>query len=260
MTDYRERFAAIAARPDKDIDIAQAALWIAQEEYPEIEVDAYLRRFDELADKARNFVGTHGTPADQIERLNHFLFEEEGFSGDRDDYYDPRNSYLNDVLDRRKGIPISLSVVYCELAQRLALPVYGVSFPGHFLARYVGKPDVIIDPFFGKVISAEECARRLAGVYGRAARFDLRLLEPAPARQILARMLANLKQIYVERQDDLRALRCADRIVLLLPDSPRDLRDRGILFQRLECFAAALRDLERFLAPGTGRRDCVDDP
>lgn len=232
---------------DEDIDIARAALWIAQEEYPSIDVDDYLLRFDDLAAKAQRFIGTEGAPAERIARLNRFVFEEEGFSGDRDDYYDPRNSYLNDVLDRRKGIPISLGVVYCELAQRLHLPVYGVSFPGHFLARYVGQPDVIIDPFFGRVITHEECARRLAGLYGREARFDRRLLEPASARQILARMLANLKQIYVERQDDERALRCADRIVLLLPDSPRDLRDRGILYQRLECFAAALRDLERFL-------------
>ena len=247
MNDTRDRLLEIAGRPDDKIDIAEAALVLASEEYAEIDVGAYLQRFDVLAAQAKAFVGDARTAAERIERLNGFLFVEQGFTGDRDDYYDPRNSYLNDVLDRRKGIPISLSMVYCELAQRLALPVYGVSFPGHFLARHLGEPDVIIDPYFGKVISPEECARRLEGIYGDEAEFDERLLEPAGPREILGRMLNNLKQIYVEQNDFLRALRCADRIVVLQPDSPRELRDGGILYQRLECFGAALRDLERFL-------------
>lgn len=248
MSGARDRLSEIAARSDGDIDIAEAALVLASEEYDAIDVDAYLRRFDALADKAREFIVDAATPRERIERLNRFLFVEEGFSGNRDDYYDPRNSYLNHVLDRRKGIPISLAVVYCELAKRLDLPVFGVSFPGHFLARHLGEPDVIIDPFVGRVISEAECARRLEGIYGEDFEFDARLLRPAGPREILTRMLNNLKQIYVEQSDFARALRCADRIVLLQPDSPRDLRDRGILYQRLECFASALRDLERFLA------------
>lgn len=252
MTREEDRLARIAAQPDAEIHIAEAALVLAREEYDGIDVDAYLQRFADLADKARAFLGDAEDPRERIERLNHFLFVAEGFSGNRDDYYDPRNSYLNDVLDRRKGIPISLAVVYCELAQRLELPVFGVSFPGHFLARHLGDPDVIIDPFAGRVISEAECARRLEGLFGEDVEFDTRLLRPAGPREILARMLNNLKQIYVERQDFSRALRCADRILVLQPDSPRDVRDRGILYQRLECFAAAVRDLERFLvlAPG----------
>jgi len=242
------RITEIARRPDAKIDVAEAALVLASEEYAEIDVDAYLRRFDALAEKARRYVGDTSSARERIDRLNGFLFVEEGFAGNRDDYYDPRNSYLNDVLDRRKGIPISLAMVYCELAKRLSLPVYGVSFPGHFLARHLGDPDVIIDPYVGKVISPEECARRLEGIYGSEVRFDERMLEPAGPREILSRMLNNLKQIYVEQNDFLRALRCADRIVMLQPDSPRELRDRGILYQRLECFGAAMRDLERFLA------------
>lgn len=248
MNDARQRLTEIAARGDDEIDIAEAALVLASEEYGEIDVGDYLRRLEQLAAKANRFIGDVGTPRDRIERLNDFLFVEEGFSGNRDDYYDPRNSYLNDVIDRRTGIPISLAVLYCNLAQRLQLPVFGVSFPGHFLARHLGDPDVIIDPFFGRVITEDECARRLEGIYGESVEFDTRLLNPAGPREILSRMLNNLKQIYVEQNDFLRALRCADRIVVLQPDSPRELRDRGILYQRVECFGAAVRDLERFLA------------
>jgi len=125
--------------------------------------------------------------------------------------------------------------------------VYGVSFPGHFLAKYLGEPEIIIDPYFGTVINERECAHRLRGIYGAKARFDRRLLHPASPREILVRLLSNLKQIYVDESDFLRALQCVDRILLLSPNEPRELRDRGILYQRLECYAAALRDFERYL-------------
>jgi regulator of sirC expression with transglutaminase-like and TPR domain len=247
MSNARERFARLAAGPDDRIDLAEAALLIAAEEYPSLDVAAYLRRFDELAAAASGEVRPGLAPAEQIARLNHHLFVECGFAGNSDDYYDPRNSFLNDVLDRRTGIPISLSIVYSEVAQRLDLPVYGVSFPGHFLAKYVGDPEIIIDAFFGTVIGADECAQRLRGIYGDDAQLDPRLLRPAPAREILARMLSNLKQVYVQHSDFERALGCVDRILLLAPNTARELRDRGILYQRLECYAAALQDFERYL-------------
>ncbi len=247
MNEARQRFAALVAAPGHRIDVAEAALLIAQEEYPEIDVGAYLRRLDELAAAARARVQLGSGPSEQIAHLNQFFFVERGFTGNSDNYYDPRNSYLNEVLDRRTGIPISLSVVYSEVAQRLDLPVYGVSFPGHFLVKYVGDPEIIIDPFFGTVITRQECAQRLHGIYGAKARFEPRLLHPASPREILVRLLSNLKQIYVDTADFDRALGCVDRILLLEPDQPRELRDRGILYQRLECFAAALRDFERYL-------------
>ncbi len=247
MNEARQRFAALVAAPGHRIDVAEAALLIAQEEYPEIDIGAYLRRLDELAAAARARVQLGSGPSEQIAHLNEFLFVERGFTGNSDNYYDPRNSYLNEVLDRRTGIPISLSVVYSEVAQRLDLPVYGVSFPGHFLVKYVGDPEIIIDPFFGTIITQQECAQRLHGIYGSKARFEPRLLHPASAREILVRLLSNLKQVYVDTADFDRALACVDRILLLEPDQPRELRDRGILYQRLECFAAALRDFERYL-------------
>jgi regulator of sirC expression with transglutaminase-like and TPR domain len=243
----RQRFAAAVAQSNEPIDLAEVALLIAQEEYPDIEVSRYLRCLDELAAAARALVCAGAPAAEQVAQLNQFLFLEQGFAGNSENYYDPRNTYLNEVLDRRTGIPISLGVVYSEVAQRLDLPVYGVSFPGHFLVKCVGDPDIIIDPYFGTVISEEECWQRLRGIYGSKTRFDRRLLCPASAREILVRMLSNLKQMYVDSADFTRALTCVDRILLLVPDLPRELRDRGILYQRLECYAAALRDFERYL-------------
>jgi len=247
MNEPRARFTTLAAAPDDRIDVAEAALVIAQEEYPTLDVARYLARFDELATAARGVVHSGMEAAEQITRLNHFLFVEHGFTGNNRHFYDARNSYLNEVLDRHTGIPITLSLVYCEVAQRLGLPVYGVSFPGHFLAKYAGRPEIIIDPFFGRVIDTVECAERLTGIYGPDARFNRRLLRPANAREILVRMLSNLKQIYVDKKDLARALACVDRILLLTPDAPRELRDRGILYERLECFSAALRDFQRYL-------------
>jgi regulator of sirC expression with transglutaminase-like and TPR domain len=247
MSSTRTQFANMATGPDDRINLAEAALLIAKEEYAALDISAYLRRLDDLAAAAGSDVRPSLAPAEQVAHLNHFLFVERGFAGNNDDYYDPRNSFLNDVLDRRTGIPISLSLVYSEVAQRLDLPVYGVSFPGHFLVKYIGEAEIIIDPFFGTVIGTEECAQRLRGIYGEDAKLDRRLLRPASAREILVRVLSNLKQVYVQQSDFPRALSCVDRILLLAPDTPRELRDRGILYQRLECFAAALHDFERYL-------------
>jgi len=259
MLEIRTRFAALAAGPDQKIDLAEAALLIAQEEYPDLRIQDYLARLNDLARRARAHIGAVTSAAEQVRRLNHFLFVENGFVGNDERYYDARNSYLNEVLDRRTGIPITLSVVYCEVAKRLGLPVCGVSFPGHFLVKYAGDTEIIIDAFFGEVIDQRECERRLVGIYGPEARFDERYLRPASTREILVRMLSNLKEIYVERHDALRALACVERILLLMPDSPTELRDRGILFQRLECFTAALRDLERYLllSPHDGAADAI---
>lgn len=247
MSAARQRLAVLASTPDERIDVAEAALLVAQEEYPSLDVAVYLAHLDELADGTRAGIRSRMTAADRVAWLNHFLFVECGFTGNKESYYDPRNSFLNDVIDRRTGIPITLSIVYCEVAQRLGLPVYGVGFPGHFLVKYAAESEIIIDPFFGAIITADECARRHRDLYGPTARFDRGLLRPSTPREILVRMLSNLKQVYVEKGDLLRALACVDRILLFVPDTPRELRDRGILYQRLECYAAALRDFERYL-------------
>ncbi len=249
MNEPRERFAALVAPGRVRIPLAEAVLWIAKQEYPDLDVEACVDRFDELAEAARRRIHA-GSGDETVERLNDFLFREIGFAGDTESYEDPRNSYLNEVLDRRRGIPISLSLVYTEVGQRLGLPVAGVGFPGHFLVKWAGDPEVLVDAFFGKVISRDECAGRLRASFGPGAQLDDRMLAPAAPREILARWLRNLKQNHLGRGDLERALGAVDRILLVTPDDAAELRDRGILYYRLECFAAALADFERYLALG----------
>jgi regulator of sirC expression with transglutaminase-like and TPR domain len=241
------RLAAILRPSGGRIPLAEAALWIAAEEYLALDVEAYLDRLDELAERARPRVAPFPS-AERVVRFNHFLFRELGFAGNSDDYNDPRNSFLNEVLDRRVGIPITLALVYTEIGGRIGLPVVGVGFPGHFLVRWVGEQPALIDPFFfGKVVTRDECAERLRAAYGPEASMEERLLAPATPREILARMLRNLKVNYLARGDLSRALSAVDRTLIVTPDDPGELRDRGTLYFRLECFAAALADFERFL-------------
>lgn len=255
----RLAFQRIARTPDAQIDLAEAALWVAAEEYPGLDVARWLAHLGELAATASaRLEGARGT-LEAIERLNAFLYGEERFAGNREDYYDPRNSFLNEVLERRKGIPITLAIVYVWIARRAGLSAHGVGFPGHFLVRCDDAVETLVDPFGGAVLSRAECAARLRENAGGEVRFDPRMLEPTPAREIVARLLRNLKQIWLAAEDWPRALSCAERILLLLPDSPYELRDRGLLFARLECFAAAEADLRRFLAlaPGDPGADAV---
>jgi regulator of sirC expression with transglutaminase-like and TPR domain len=252
MSDVADRLAAIAVRPESEIRLAEAALWIARDEYPDLDLAAYLARLDELARQARQKTPETLPAAERVERLNRFLFEEIGFRGNRQNYGDPRNSFLNEVLDRRTGIPISLSVVYEDVGRQLDLDLVGVGFPGHFLVKLRGSPELLVDPFFGRTISLEDCAERLRSNYGPSSRLDPRMLDPAAPRDVLVRMLRNLKRNYAAESDFPKALRSADRILLLAPDDPHELRDRGVLYQELECFAAALRDFERYLALAPG--------
>jgi len=246
--DPRESFAELARLPDEKIDLARAALWIAAEEYPSLDVRAYLARLDALADAAARELGAGGPDAERAERLLRFLVEEQGFVGNEQSYDDPRNSYLNEVLDRRTGIPITLSLVVVEVARRIGLPLRGVSFPGHFLVKLDGPPLRVFDPFLGRTLALSECRARLHAALGPDATFDPeRHLRAATPREILVRMLTNLKHLHLRARDFGRTLACSERILLLTPDSPTELRDRGLLFEQLECFAAAAGDLERFL-------------
>jgi regulator of sirC expression with transglutaminase-like and TPR domain len=245
--DPRERFAELARLPDAKVDLALAALWIAAEEYPSLDVRAYLARLDALAEAAAPRLGA-AADAERAERLLRFLFLEQGFTGNEKSYDDPRNSYLNEVLDRRTGIPITLSLVLVEVARRLELPLRGVSFPGHFLVKLDGPALRVLDPFFGCVLSLAECRARLQAALGHDVAFDPeRHLRAATPREVLVRILTNLKHIHLRARDFGRTLACCERILLLNPDSPTELRDRGLVFEQLECFAAAAHDLERFL-------------
>ena len=249
----RRQFSALVARPDPQIDLAHAALLIASEEYPGLDVEGYRERIDAMGRTLRERVSSAG-PLERVQSLGRYLFEEQGFRGNTEDYYDPRNSFLNDVLERRTGIPISLSTIYIEVARRAGLAAEGVGLPGHFIVRVTcGEGDFLVDPFQGgALLSHEDCQARLDLAYGGRIRMELAMLAVCSRRQILARMLRNLKAIYVRAEDRRRALAVVDLLLRVQPESLEDLRDRGLLHASLECYAAAARDLEAYLekAPG----------
>lgn len=244
----RENFERCVEMADPHIDLCEAALWVAAEEYPALDVSAYLVQLDELAQSVSERLNQASSAVDRVAALNRVLFDEERFTGNRDDYYDPRNSYLNEVIDRRTGIPITLSIVYIGVAERLGLEVAGVSFPGHFLTRVETPETLIVDPFNGAVLGASDCQRRL-----EAASSPGEVLQPAVhlkaarPREILVRLLSNLKQVFLAKPDLERAVACIDRILISMPGAHRELRDRGLVFEQLGLFAAAASDLERFL-------------
>lgn len=238
-------------RSEQDIDLAEAALYLAKEEYPGLEVSAYLQRIDALAEELAAQLPAAAEPTEKIIALNQFLFTEQGFSGNLDDYYDPRNSFLNEVLDRRLGIPITLSIIYLEIGRRLGLPLEGVSFPGHFLVMLpVDGGDIVLDPFSGGAsLSEEELENQIETLLGesRAQRTSLaQLLVPAAKREILARLLRNLKGIYAGTERLEKALRVVDAILAVAPFDAGELRDRARLYEQLECFRPALADYQRY--------------
>lgn len=245
----RERFAAIARLDDDSIDLAEAALWIAAEEQPGLDPTPWLSRLDDLGARLRPRLGAVGDDLGRVSLLAEFLSEEVGLRGNFEDYYDPRNSFLNEVLDRGLGIPITLALVYMEVGRRAGVPLVGVGFPGHFLLRHSMHPQLLLDPFeSGKLLTQEDCRQMLEKLSGGALQFDPRLLRPSSPRQILVRMLNNLRGIYLHRSEFLRAIGVLDRVLLLDPDDLGALRDRGLLTLRHEDPARGIEDLERYLA------------
>lgn len=231
-------------------DLARAALAIAREEYPELDEERYLRRLDELSAQARAGLPSGASAERRVGRLSSFLFHELGFAGNRADYHDPRNSFLNEVLDRRIGIPITLSLVYLEVGRRCGLDVQGIGFPGHFLCKVnlPGEGELVVDPFHrGQLLGMDELARRYRAAMGESAPFDRRALRAARPREILVRMLQNLEAVYQRRRDAPRALAAVDRLLLLAPDNLRGLRDRAGLCEQLGGASAAAAALERVL-------------
>jgi regulator of sirC expression with transglutaminase-like and TPR domain len=230
------------------VDLARASLLLACEEYPALEVDRYLERLDTMAEGVRGRLGD--SAASVVAALNRVLFEEQGFRGNKLEYYDPRNSFLNDVLDRRTGIPITLSTVYIAVGRRAGASVEGVGLPGHFVVR-VSTPagDALVDPFNGgAVLTEEDCQERLDRIYGGRVKMAAGMLAPCPARAVLTRTVRNLKAIYVKAEDHERALRTAELLVLLLPGETEEIRDRGLVYASLECYALAAADLETYVA------------
>lgn len=237
---------------DEDIPLLWAALQIARDEYPEIDPERYEVLASAHSDTLRERIGDQAGSLDALRALHGFLFDEQGYTGNEQDYYDPRNSYLNDVIERRTGNPIALAILEIDLAQRLGLPLQGVSFPGHFLIRLpVDNGLLVLDPFNrGRSLDAGELrVRAKPHVPGKQVDDEQlgRMLEPASTRMILTRMLRNLRQSYVERDEFERALRCADRIVWLDDRDPDEIRERGLLYARVGHVQAARDDLSCYL-------------
>lgn len=245
----RDRFTKEVQRPDEAINLALAALYIAQEEYPELDCRAYLRRLDHMANELRDRLPAETYPLKIIRAINEYLFEAQGFVGNHHDYYNPQNSFLNQVLDRRTGIPITLSLVYLELARRIDFPMAGVGMPGHFLVRpTLGEMAIFVDAFHkGEVMFEEDCRDLIKTMYGQEARMLPQHLEPIGAKPFLARVLTNLKVVYLQQQDIPRALAAIDRILLLLPNSLMERRDRGLIYYREGKLPEAKADLKHYL-------------
>lgn len=257
MAEGLDQFSELLSQEDDKIDLARACLRIAEDAYPGLDVDGYIGEIDRLAKRLRARIALSAAPEERVVALNEFLYDDLGFSGNTENYYDPRNSYLNEVIDRRSGIPISLSILYMEIGRRIDLDLQGVSFPGHFLVRLrVRGGTLVLDPFSGGAPQSEdELRERLKRVIPRGATggipvSDLPLdqfLEPAGNRQIIARVLRNLKGVYRETDKPERLLEVLNRMVIVAPEAAAELRDRGMVYQRLECWRPALKDLTDYL-------------
>lgn len=259
--DYDEFYMVIQAldyfaslvQQDDSIPLFEAALAIAQDAEPDLDLAAALAEVDTLAATLQRRLAEDASSIQKLRILNHFFYRELGFAGNVNDYYDPDNSYLHRVLDTRRGIPISLAVLYMELAQQIGLNVKGISFPGHFLMKLsVQAGDIVLDPFNGASLSKEELEERLAPYFEQNDYLETvplsYYLHSAHPRQILVRMLRNLKTLFSEREHWQRVLDVQQRLVILLPEDVEEIRDRGLAYANLECPQAALQDLETYLA------------
>lgn len=247
--DCRGRFRDIVSGDEDDINLAEAALLIAAEEYPGLDVGLYLEKIDRLADIAREHALASTDASGMIAAINSTLFDRMGFHANRQNYYDPRNSFLNEVVDRRTGIPITLSVVYMEVARRIGFIIQGVGMPGHFIVKHPSEHgDLFIDPFNGGRIFGEVgCAELVSELSGGKLRLRQEHLAAVTKKQILQRMLSNLLGIYAP-SDHCRALAAIERILLITPDSPGHIRDRGLLLGVLGRASEAIGELERYLS------------
>jgi regulator of sirC expression with transglutaminase-like and TPR domain len=262
----RDRLLDEFVRVARQGDLAGAALVFARVEYPALSAAPYLERLDEMGREVRARLDMQQAAAGRlgvrtrVDLLSHYLFDEQKFSGNRDAYDDPRNSYLNEVLDRGLGIPITLGLVYMEVARRAGFRVDGVNFPGHFLLSCPGEPagpdraGLILDPFDGGAVLDEfDCRRLLHEHVGEDLSFDPGLLAPASSHQILSRMLVNLKLAYVAMRSYPQARDVTELLLAIDPTAFNELRDRGLLAYQLNDFASALRDLERYLRFTSGQ-------
>jgi len=258
-------FASLVAE-DASLPLLETAIAIAQHDFPRLDTQATLAEIDMLAARLQQRLARDAAPMQRLRILNRFFFQELGFAGNVNDYYDPRNSYVHCVLESRRGIPITLALIYVELATQVGLNASGVSFPGHFLAKvHMPQGEIVIDPFTGKSMSRDALDallvpfRRRRGAVTGADPALAEFLQAAPPRQVIARMLRNLKEVFRNSQDAARLLGVSERLVILLPDAWEERRDRGLVHAALGARFPAMADLAGYLehAPDAPDRPAI---
>jgi regulator of sirC expression with transglutaminase-like and TPR domain len=258
----RTQFAALVEGSEETIDLVEAALLIARTAFPELIDSRYTERLDCWADRLRQDLGASPNAGDILSNLNRILFVEEGFQGNKDHYYDPQNSFLNCVMERKLGIPITLSLVYSEVGRRAGFPVYGIALPGHFIiGLFHISGTLYVDPFNqGEILTETVCREMVELRYGREAALDPGWKTAAGKKTILLRMLRNLKGIYRQVNQDLQSFEMLQWILAVDPDAPAELKERGLLYEAMGNSAFAVRDLERYLdiLPETGDKEMIE--
>ena len=244
---------------DEKIDLIRAALVIARTEYPNLDIEIYATRMEQLARRVAALV-PEPDPRLALTALNRVLFEEMNLRGNREDYYDPRNSFLNDVLDRGLGIPITLAIVYMEVAKRVGFTLAGVGMPGHFLLKHYGLDgEILIDCFNrGDVVSRQDCQNRLDEIYSGEMKMRPEFLHPISRRQILTRMLNNLKTVYLSTRNFRKALMIADFILVIYPRSAEDVKQRALLRYSMGLHRLAAEDLDQYLKMSPNASDAEE--
>jgi regulator of sirC expression with transglutaminase-like and TPR domain len=261
-SDPRGDFADLVQRPDESLELARAALVVAAGCDPQVDVDGELVRLDQWAAELQRRIDPEWNNLQRLARLRAFLFEELGFRGDRNDYFSPSNSLLHEVFDRRRGLPLTLGIIMLELGWRVGMPLEGVGFPGHFLVRLAGEPrDLLLDPFSrGMVVREEDCRRMLRETAGGRFDYEPDMIASVRKRDMILRLLNNLKTAYLRRGETAQALGVVDRLLILSPGDPGETRDRGLLLFRLQRYVPALECLTAYLeaAPEAPDRETIE--
>lgn len=247
----REAFEQLLKLPDENINLAEAALMIARLEYKDLDIDHYLHKIKTIAKEINNRLPASANAAEVLKQLNHVLFVEKNYEGNTDSYYDARNSFLNDVIDRKLGIPISLSILYIELGHELGLPLAGVSFPGHFLVKLeISDGAIVLDPYFGGIsLNEDDIEERLQEYYGEHLDKSRMhgVLASCSNREIVVRLMRNLRNLYMQEEKWEKALLIADIMTNMESDHADALKARAAIYDQLECHTSALADYSAYL-------------
>lgn len=244
------QFTLLMDKEDQDIDLIEAALLIAAQHHGEYDPGKYLGQLTTLTAKARDHIKLQDTTLNIGQGLCDFLYKQARYNGDHQDYYNPDNSYLDRVLTRHKGTPITLALIYISIGKQLDLRVEPVGFPGHFLVKLVGEEEVILDPFSGQVLSNDDCRELLSNCTQDSVTFDRQYLDTISNREVIRRLLNNLKGIYLNARAPEEALGVCDQLLIINKDSPRDLLDRAAILENMDCHSAAAEDLVHLLTLG----------